>query len=1082
LIGKRFLTPPVRRRREAQVEFHILGPPEVIASGRPVILGGRRQRTVLAMLLANAHQVVSVTHLVDAVWEDAPPSTARRQVQNLVGALRRLLATGEPGQPGAAPALVPSRAAGPNGSSGRRADAPLILADGPGYRIAPSPGQLDAQVFADRVSGALSLAEDRPAEAADRLRSALSLWRGAALLGLSGRAVEAAATRLEEQRLAAYEQCVELELRLGRHAALVGELTELVAAHPLRERMVGHLMLALHRCDRQADAFRAYHRLRAMLADELGIDPGQAIQQLYANILRNDPPEPAAAGPAGQPGAAAVGVISAEHAVPPPADHASPIPAQLPAEASAFTGRGDQLSKLDELLAGPAAEPGAVVISAITGMAGVGKTALAVHWGHRVRDRFPDGQLYVNLRGYDRHAPMPPIEALAHLLHALKVPTKQIPSAVQTAGGLYRSLLADRRVLVVLDNAADADQVRPLLPASPGCVVLVTSRDRLSGLVARDGARRIALDVLTPDEARTLLGRILGEAATGGPAAVDDLARACSYLPLALRVAAANVAACPWTSVAEHAAALRGSDGLSALEADDEEHAGVRRAFDLSLRALDPDTGRLFRLAGLAAGPDLTAEAAAALTGVDVAGARRRLNRLTAAHLLTAHAPGRYGIHDLLRQYAVEQTQAAESEPERNAALELFYGWYLARVEAAARVLFPQRLRLADAPGEAAAARVPAVSEFEDHAAALAWMDAERANLVTAVRATVVPALRPIGRRLADLLGGYLRLRKLMGDWARTAEVALSAAETDGDQAAQVTALISLGGLHHCRNRYPQAVACFEEAHTLAGRLGWSEAEATALSCLGSAHRDAGALREAAACNGRALTAYRRLGSRHGEAVALDYLGRTHHQLGRLAEAAECYTRALRLYREVGASQGEVTALHDLGEVRYAQGRLDEAVTHLNEALAMGRRIGDRCNEAYTLRSLAVLHRDLDRPDQAERLARAAVGTARELGDRRAEGAALNALAAAYRSSGRNGEALAHYRGALTLARATGDRYGEAEALLGLAAACRALRMDGQAVEYAQQALVVARRFGFRILRGLARTVLQDSPAPVAVA
>jgi DNA-binding SARP family transcriptional activator/tetratricopeptide (TPR) repeat protein len=1057
------------------VEFHILGPPEVIADGGPLVLGGRRQRTVLAMLLANAHQVVSLAQLVDAVWEDDPPSTAKRQIQNCVGTLRRLLTEV------AAPAAP---------VAGR----PLIHAEGLGYRIAPGPGALDAQVFTDRVAGALALAEDRPAEAADQLRSALGLWRGTALLGLSGRAVEAAATRLEEQRLAAHEQCVELEVRLGRHDALVGELTGLVATHPLRERLVGHLMLVLHRCGRQADAFHAYHRLRALLADELGIGPSPAIQQLYARILRNDPVEPGVGPEGGPPGDA-----------PAEPERPSPVPAQLPADVPAFAGREGELSALDELLSDSDGHSGGLLISAITGMAGVGKTALAVRWGHRVRDRFPDGQLYVNLRGYDRHAPMPPIEALAQFLHALGVPAKQIPSAVQTAGGLYRSLLSDRRVLVVLDNAADADQVRPLLPAGPGCVVLVTSRDRLSGLVARDGARRLGLDVLTAHEAHTLLRRVLGDRLAGDRAAADELARACAYLPLALRVAAANVATDPWSSVAEYAAALRRGDraghenhreeSLVALDFEDEEHTGVRRAFDLSLRALDPAAGRLFRLAGLVAGPDITAEAAAALTGTNAAQARRLLIRLAAGHLLTQQAPGRYAFHDLLRQYAVEVALTRETEAERTAALRRLYGWYLRRADAAARVLYPQRLRLAEAPRAGADGTTDGTADgtadgttaggeviFPDHSAALSWMDTERANLVAAVRRANAGELGPIGRLLADTLGGYLRLRKHMGEWAQTAELALTAAEANGDEPAQVAFLISLGGLHQCRNRYPQAVACFEEAQSLGGRLGWAEAEAFAMSSLGSAHRDAGELRQAAECNGRALAAYRRLGCRYGEAVALDCLGRTHHQLGRLAAAANCYTRALRLYREIGADQGEVTALHDLGELRCSQGRREEAIAHLTESLALGRRIGDRCNEAYTLRTLAELHCELDRPDEADTFARAAVGTARELGDRRAEGAALNALAAADRRRGRHREALTHHRSALDLARATGDRYGEAEALLGLADEHRLMRQDGPAAEYAEQALAVAHRFGFRILRGRARAVLHPPGVPAVAA
>ena len=350
------------------MEFHILGPPEVIASGRPVTLGGRRQRTVLAMLLANAHQVVSVAHLVDAAWEDGPPSTAKRQVQNSISALRRTL-------------------------TGSGTSAQVMVADGPGYRIRVEPGQLDVEVFQGQVAEAQAqVARGHAAEAVELLRSALGLWRGPALAGISGWVFEAAAVRLEEQRLTATEQCLELELELGRHRELVGELGELVVANPLRERLVGQLMVALYRSGRQADALRAYHRLAARLADDLGLDPGAQLQELHTAILRNDPSLAAPRDPQ-------VPAVAA-------ARSSALVPAELPADVAAFTGRSVPLAELDALLPGNGggSRASAVVISAIAGAAGVGKTALAVHWGHKVRDRFPDGQLYVNLRGYARPA------------------------------------------------------------------------------------------------------------------------------------------------------------------------------------------------------------------------------------------------------------------------------------------------------------------------------------------------------------------------------------------------------------------------------------------------------------------------------------------------------------------------------------------------------------------------------------------------------------------------------------------------------------------------------------------------------
>jgi tetratricopeptide (TPR) repeat protein len=746
-----------------------------------------------------------------------------------------------------------------------------------------------------------------------------------------------------------------------------------------------------------------------------------------------------------------------------------------------FTGRARELAELDALLPGPGA-----ALAVITGTAGVGKTALAVRWGHRVRYRFPDGQLYVDLRGHDPATAIPPIEALTSLLRALGVPTKQVPSAVRTAADRYRYLLADRRVLVVLDNAADADQVYPLLPAGPGSVALVTSRSPLDGLVTGGRARRLTVGPLAADEALDLLHRLLGHRLhgdrPGGGAAT--LALACAYLPLALRVAAADLAARPSATVGDHLAALARASaaGPAAGPADGPEDGpedgppdgppdgpadGPRAVLAVAVGALDPGTARVFRLAGLVAGPDVTAEAAGAVADTGTAEARRALNRLTAAHLMARRSPDRYGFHHLVRAYALEGV----ADGERTAALDRLYAWYLGRAAAAADLLQPDRLR---PPGVAPAAPGP----FRDHDAALVWLDTERPNLVAAVRRAAADGPREYARQLADALAGYLRLRKHMADWAETARLALAGAEADGDEAGQAAALLSLGGLHHCRHRYAQAAACFEAALAIAGRAGWAEAEAAAMSGLGATHRDAGALRHAVTWNDRALAAYSRLGCPHGEARALGWLGRALHHLGRLADAADCHVRALRTYRAIGVRQGEATALHDLGEVRHAQGRRAEAQAHLTEALALGRRLGDRCNEAYTLRSLAALHRETGRADRAAALARAAVDSARELGDRRAEGLALSAVAAVEGGRGRHREALGHYRDALDLARLTGDRYGEADALLGLAAAARRLRQDGAATGYAERALALARRCGFRILRGRARALLRRPGRP----
>jgi DNA-binding SARP family transcriptional activator/tetratricopeptide (TPR) repeat protein len=998
------------------VRFLILGPLAVTDGDRPILLSGRRQRMALAVLLANAGRVVSLEHLVDAVWDEAPPATARRQIQNDVSALRRALGGG-----GA-----------------------TVVTEGHGYRISPGPGELDAQVFADLVTAALDLAaRDEPAAAAGKLRCALELWRGPALLGLSGRHVEAAAMRLEEQRLAALERCLDLEMALGRHGDLVGELAGLVVAHPLRERLVGQLMLALHGTGRQAEALVAYDRLRDRLADELGLVPGARLRELHGAILRDEPTV----------GGGGLAVRAA--------------PAQLPADVPGFTGRAVHLRRLDELLpstGGRAAQT--VVISAIAGVAGVGKTTLAVHWGHRVRDRFPDGQLYIDLRGYSADPPVRPAEALTHLLRSLGEPAEQIPADPQTAAGRYRSLLAGRRVLVVLDNAAHPDQVRPLLPGSPGCMVLVTSRDRLTGLLARDGADALTLGVLSPDEAHALLATILGARRVAAePAATAELARICSYLPLALRVAAANLTCHPWSSIADYVAGLRDDDRLAGLELDGDDEAGVRRAFDLSYRMLAEEDRRAFRLLGLLPGPDVTVEAAAALAGVGAADARRRLDRLVSVNLVSRPAPGRYACHDLLRQYAADRARVEMTPAGRADALRRAHDWYLGRADRAARVLYRHSLRL-PMPD------LPAPAGLADEAAALAWLDAERANLVAMVRHAAEHGPRAGAWLLADALRGYFWLGMHIVDWQTAAQAALTAAEAEGDLRAQAAAQLSLGDSHLRQGRPEPAVERYTAALTLAERAGWAQCETTAIGNLGAIYRDSGRLRHAVEFLDRGLKMCRANGWRHGEAVTLDALARAHLRLGDLAVAGDCCADALAINRAIGSRLGEATALGDWGEVLHAQGRDDEAAERLTSALPLFRELGDRTNEAFGMRVLAAVCCDRGATAEAAELGRAALTLARELGERKIEAEALNTLGDVAHRAGRHGDAAEDHEHALALARAAGDQYPEAEALIGLAVEHLCLGHRDQARGHARRALEIARELEYGLLEERTQAVI----------
>jgi DNA-binding SARP family transcriptional activator len=497
------------------VEFGILGPLQVLASERPVVLGAAKLRATLAVLLVHANQFTSLDRLVDELWEDRPPSSAAKLVPQYVSQLRRSL------QP----------------DWDRRCRAGPLLETRPrGYLLHVEGDALDADRFRAMVERSRCLGRSDAAQAAaDGLRQALSLWRGVALADVPRTpSVAAAAVQLEELRIAAAGDRIEAELTVGRHSELVCELSALVSRHPLQERLRGQLMLALYRSGRQAEALQAYQAARQVLLEELGIEPGRALRQLQQAVLNGDP----ALEPAGDRMRVAATVPSAQ--VP---------PAQLPAAVADFTGRGRHLRQLHQLLTA-SQHTTAVSISAIVGAAGTGKTALAVHWAHQIRHRFGDGQLYVDLRGTTLTA-LRPIQALTNLLRGLGVAADDVPDEVDQAAGLYRTLLADRRVLVVLDDARDADQLRPLLPGSPGCLVLVTSRDHLAGLVAQQGARRLTLDALTPTEANALLVRVLGDQRMQTePTATADLVRACGRLPLALRTAAADLAGEPRRSIA----------------------------------------------------------------------------------------------------------------------------------------------------------------------------------------------------------------------------------------------------------------------------------------------------------------------------------------------------------------------------------------------------------------------------------------------------------------------------------------------------------------------------------------------------
>jgi DNA-binding SARP family transcriptional activator/tetratricopeptide (TPR) repeat protein len=1033
------------------VEFRVLGPVEAWSNGERLAPGGDMQRTLLALLALRANEVVSADRLVAALWPDGPPASARARLHDQVFALRRVLRRGGP------------------------TAADCLVTRAPGYILQADADRLDHLRFERLVrTGRQARVAGDPAAAVDHLRAALGLWRGPALGGVDGDGLAGEARRLEEARLAAAEDCVDAELDRGAADEVIPELTALVAEHPLRERLRGQLMLALYRVGRQAEALEVWHDARRRLRDDLGLDPGPELLALRDRVLRNDEsllPAHEAVDPlarrAGE-GIARDPVGTATLAEP-------TVPAQLPADVSGFAGRAAELAALDALLPGDA--PTAVVISAVSGTAGVGKTALAVHWAHRVRDRFPDGQLYVNLQGYAPDPPVRPIEALAGFLHGLGVPADRIPTDVVTAAGMYRTLLADKRVLVLLDNARTAEQVRALLPAGPGCSVLITSRVRLGGLVAREGAHLITLDGLAQEEAHALIALLVGRPrAQAEPEAVRELAGLCGYLPLALRIAAANLVGQRQWTIAGYAARISRTNPVAALRVDDDDHVAVRVAFDQSYAALAADARDMFRLLGLVRGADITAPAAAAMAGLPPAAAERALNRLAAAHLVQQHQPGRYACHDLLRWYAAVRAEEEDAEPVRRAAVDRLLDWYLTTVRAAARLLYPERRTPAPPDGTAVG--------FTDHRTALAFLDAERANVVAATRHAAEHGPWPVAWQLADAIHRYFWGSGHAVDWHATATAGMSAARAAGDLPAQTVAELNLGSLNWRLDQHDQAIRHFRAAYRLARRTDRRDLAADALGCLGAVYRKAGRPARAVRPLTQALELNRRAGRE--EPSNIGRLGSIYWELGRLTEAAESQARACTMFEAIGSRGGQAIGLANLGETHYLLGQPERAFELLDRALALYREVGNRGGEAETLCGLARIHSDADRHAKAFDLGYAALSLAREVGGRLATANVLSTLGALKLRAGRPAEAAESYRQGRHLARETGHAYSEAEALVGLAAALRRLDRLDLALDTVRQALAITTRAGYRVLECQAREQLADillavgQPGPAA--
>jgi tetratricopeptide (TPR) repeat protein/transcriptional regulator with XRE-family HTH domain len=704
---------------------------------------------------------------------------------------------------------------------------------------------------------------------------------------------------------------------------------------------------------------------------------------------------------------------------------AAPSPAELPHDVPGFAGRAAELDRLRSLYADSATAQ-APTICVVHGMAGVGKTALALRWAHRIAGEFADGQLFLELRGHHPGGrPVSAGEALEQLLRSLGAPSERIPPDASDSARLYRSLLAGKRVLVVLDDADSADQVRPLLPASAGCLVIVTSRHRLTGLLARDGAYHVPLDVLDLDESRALLAGTLGrERIERDAAGADELARACGHLPLALRIAAAHLVAGPYGQISELVARLTGGNPLAGLRAEDD--SGVRRAFDLSYDTLDDDARRLFRRLGIVPGADVTADAAARI--MNAADASRLLDTLFAAHLLDQRTTGRYQMHDLLRLYAAERAAEEETAAAREGVLARLLDWQLHMVDAAAHRLYPDSLRLPRLGN----GRAPA-GAFAADGDALGWLEVELANLAASVNHAAEYGPYPVAWQLADGLRGLFNLRLHRREWFDVASAGLTAARRGADERAQAAMHHSLGLAHSRLGSNRVAVEQFASALRLYRRLDEPEGTAAVLTCLGGVHRQLGQTARAAEAFQQALDLSRQQHLTGREAACLGDLGEVYRDQGNLVEALRCQHEALELFQRIEVPRGEALALLALGAAHHQLGRSREALSCQTRALKIFRSIGSRDGEAYAMTSLADVHREVGHPELALRNATAALSLAVDLGDDALVVEAHLALAAVVQDQAGPRAGVRHHQAALRLARTAGYRHGEAKALAGLA-------------------------------------------------
>ncbi|GLY35503.1 SARP family transcriptional regulator [Amycolatopsis sp. NBRC 101858] len=883
------------------LDFRVLGPAEVTADGHPVPLGGSRPLIVLAGLLLRANRVVPVDELGRWLWDD-DRRRSKGALQTYVLRLRRALG-----------------------------DQVAIRTESGGYLIEVADDRLDLSRFralATRGKAAMDRGESR--RAAAHFADALGQWRGPALLNVESDALHRdEAGQLAEERLRVREQWADALLDVGEYGTIVPELTRLTRENPLRERLHEQLMVALYRSGRQADALDVHRRISDVLAEELGLDPGPSLQRTRQAILTGS---------------------DSGHVVPRYRLGAEPqVPHQLPADLRAFSGRECDLKALHALLPEAIDAGTSTPIASVEGMGGIGKTTLAVHFAHEIADRFPGGQVYLNLRGYGPGEPVEPSAALEAMLTALGVPCDAIPDDLDGRAASWRTHSAGRRLLVVLDNANRTEQVRPLLPG-PGCLVVITSRWQLRALVATHGARRIALEELGEEDAVELLASAIGlDRVARDPAATERFVRHCGGLPLAIRILAVRAAQFPDLALDEFVDSLE-ADLLGSFDLADGEGTNIRSVFSYSYQALEPGTARLLRLLGLTTGVDFTAPAAAAVAGLDVTTTRPMLETLAAAHLLAQPRPGRYQFHDLIRAYAGEVASQVDSASQRDAALDRLLDWYLASALSASRRMRPERyyrlLDLDDLDGGLT---------FAAYHEALAWFGEEAGNLIAAVH-LARRRRDDVCWKLAWLLQSYFVTSSRLDEWRSVFAVALEAARASGHRPGEAGILSGLGVVNGVARQYDESRRFLEQVLAIQRELGAREGEARAQYNLAMAAHNLDDYAWAYEHGMQALEIVRELGLGAFEASVLRALGDICTSMGDHDQALRLADAALAVLGPDGEPVDTRFTQHTRGLALVGLGRVDEGIACVRDSVAMFFEMGEQYEAADVLAQLGTIH------------------------------------------------------------------------------------------------------------------------------